>query len=85
VAESINMAGKSALWITIALRMVFSKVMQDILGALNFMQLVIYVPLINIKFPATALILYGEIISIVSFDLLPSDDLYPGWFNLPET
>ena len=52
---------------------------------MGFMQLVVFMPLFDIKFPHTALILYGKIISIVTFDILPTDDLYSpfAWFQSP--
>jgi hypothetical protein len=44
---------------------------------MGFMQLVVVMPLLDVKFPPTALILFGQIISIVTFDILPTDDFYP--------
>lgn len=52
---------------------------------MGFMQLVVFMPLLDVKFPPTALILYGKIINIVTFDILPTDDIYPYIFNLPES
>jgi hypothetical protein len=49
------------------------------------MQLIIYIPLINVRFPGLARLLFESIISIVCFDLLPTDDLYPVWFGIPES
>jgi len=57
-----------------AFRIVYSQAMAQILGVLCFMQLVVYLPLIGVKFPPSALMLYEKIISIISFDLLPTDD-----------
>jgi hypothetical protein len=39
-------------------RIVSNGALAEILGVLGFMQLVVYLPLIDVKFPATANILY---------------------------
>ena len=52
---------------------------------MGFMQLVVFMPLLDVKFPPTALILYEKIITIVTFDVLPTDYFYPYIFNLPES
>ena len=59
--------------------------MNQILGTIAFLQLIVYLPLVDIKFPPTALILYEQIISFVTFDLLPTDDWFPVWFDIRET
>jgi hypothetical protein len=59
--------------------------MAELLGVFSTMQLVVYLPLINIKFPKVALIFWGQIIEVIAFDLIPTDDLYPVWFGLVET
>ena len=48
------------------------------------MQLVVYLPLISVKFPATANMLYKEIVKITTFDILPTDDFYPYLFSFNE-
>jgi hypothetical protein len=59
--------------------------MAEILGTLTFMQLVIYMPLINVHFPGLARVLYESMVSLVCFDLFPTDDWYPAWFDIKET
>jgi hypothetical protein len=61
--------------------MVFKHAMAELLGMFCIIQLIIYFPLIHVKFPSTALKLNEAIISVVAFDLLPTDDLYPVWFG----
>jgi hypothetical protein len=65
-------------------RLLFSGAMNEILGMMGFLQLVIYLPLLAVKFPPIALLLYNQITDIVTFDLLPCDYLYPLIFNFPE-
>jgi hypothetical protein len=49
------------------------------------MQDLVYFPLSTVPFPATTMLLYQQVIEIVVFDILPTDDWYPVWFNLPTT
>lgn len=56
--------------------------MNQILGTITFLQLIVYLPLVDIKFPPTALILYEQILTFVSFDLLPTDEWFPVWFDI---
>jgi len=39
-------------------------------------------PLIDVKLPATATLLNGPLMEIATFDLLPTDEIYPIIFNL---
>jgi hypothetical protein len=83
-AATVAAGGKTGLWIMFVLRLLFRGVMAEIIGMLGFMQLVIYLPLITVKFPATANILFKQLTSIVTFDLVPTDDYYPLMFDFPE-
>jgi hypothetical protein len=51
--------------------------MAEILGMLGFLQLIVYLPLIDVKFSPTALLLYNALTEIITFDLLPTDTFYP--------
>ena len=55
----------------------FRGAMAEIIGMLGFMQLVVYFPLLSVKFPPIANILYKQLTSIVTFDLIPTDEFYP--------
>jgi len=59
--------------------------MDEVLGMLSFLQLVVYFPLIAVKFPATTSILYNQIISLVTFALIDTDSYFPVIFDLPES
>ena len=42
-------------------------------------------PLLSVQFPANAFMIYDVMISIATFDFLPTDDFYPSFFpELPE-
>ena len=57
-AAAVGAGGKTGLWITFAFRLIFRGAMAEIISMLGFMQLVIYMPLIDVMFPATANILF---------------------------
>ena len=84
IAQTVGTAGKSGLWIMTVVRLVTNGALAEILGVLAFMQLVVYLPLISVKFPATANILYKKIVTITTFDVLPTDALYPTLFSFDE-
>ncbi len=45
-------------------------------GLVNVMQLIVYLPLMNVNFPQNAATLYSALAQISSFNLLPSDKIY---------
>ena len=52
---------------------------------INNLQMVLHAPLINLQFPANAQMIYAIMISVGTFDFLPTDDFYPYFFpKLPE-
>jgi hypothetical protein len=57
--------------------------MNELLGMLLHFQNLVYLPLGKFDFPAISMLLYKEIIEITTFDMFPTDDWYPAWFDLP--
>ena len=47
---------------------------------INNLQIIIHTPLINIQFPGNAFMLYEVMITVATFDILPSDDILPDLF-----
>jgi hypothetical protein len=84
IADTAGKAGEVVLWTQFVLRIFLNGIMDELLGMLGFLQLIIYFPLMDVKFPPTALLLYSQITDIVTFDLLPTDDYYPIIFSFPE-
>jgi len=59
--------------------------LNQVWGMVNNLQIVVHTPLINVQFPANAFLLYDVMISVATFDILPTDDVYPYLFpDLPE-
>jgi hypothetical protein len=64
---------------------VFRGAMNEMIGTMSHMQDLVYLPLSNVRFPATTMYVYSELIEIVTFDIFPTDDWYPIWFDLKTT
>ena len=47
---------------------------------INNLQIIIHAPLINIQFPGNAFMLYEVMITVATFDILPTDDIFPVFF-----
>ena len=59
--------------------------MNTLFGMINFLQIVVFIPMFKTKFPPNALYLFGNLIDVATFDILPTDDYFPIIFDLPET
>ena len=81
-AKALAGGSIALIWLQLMLRFVVQGSMNQILGTITFLQLIVYLPLVDIKFPPTALILYEQILTFVSFDLLPTDEWFPVWFDI---
>lgn len=59
--------------------------LNQVWGMVNNLQIVLHTPLMNLQFPANAFLIYDVMISVATFDILPTDDIYPSFFpDLPE-
>ena len=59
LAKTVGEAGKAGIWLMLIVNIVWSQALGEILGVLSYMQLVVYLPLIDVKFSSTAKILYN--------------------------
>merc|ERR1711957_284761 len=57
--------------------------MNEVWSMINALQLVVYTPLVPVKFPGNATMVFGEVIKIATFDVAPVGDWYPTWFSFP--
>jgi hypothetical protein len=85
LAKTVGAAGEAVTWLMFFVRVVGLGAAAEILGVLGYMQLVVYLPLIDVKFPATAKSLYTVLVTVTTFDVLPrTDDWYPPLFGFDE-
>ena len=64
---------------------VFRGAMNEMISSMGHMQDLVYLPLSNVRFPAPTMIVYSQLIEIVTFEIFPTDDWYPLWFDLKST
>ena len=60
--------------------MFLSGSLNQVWGMINNLQMIIHAPLINIQFPGNAFMLYEVMIPVATFDILPTDDMFPVMF-----
>ena len=54
--------------------------LNQVWGMINNLQMIIHAPLINIQFPGNAFMLYEVMITVATFDILPSETILPAMF-----
>ena len=54
--------------------------LNQVWGMINNLQIIIHAPLINIQFPGNAFMLYEVMITVATFNILPTDDMFPSVF-----
>jgi len=62
------------------LSLVMSFSLQYLWGLINFLQLIVYLPLINVVFPANINMLLSVLISVATFDIVPFIDEISDFF-----
>jgi hypothetical protein len=80
VAEVANSASNGVLASNLVLNIVLSASLQQLWSMVNTQQLVVLMPLWNIKLPANAAMFFGFIMTIAAFDILPTDTFYDTYF-----
>ena len=60
--------------------------LSQVWGMVNNLQMIMHAPLINVQFPGNAFMIYEVMIPIATFEILPTDKIYPLFLpGLPET
>jgi hypothetical protein len=62
----------------------FGATLVSVWGMINFLQLIAFFPLINIKFPSVAYSVFKRMAKIAMFDFLQTENWFPGLFQIPE-
>ena len=52
---------------------------------INVMQIIVSLPLLNLQFPANALLFYNFIVGIANFNIIPTDQLQALMFQITAT
>ena len=64
-------------------QILISGALQPVLEIIRKSQIIVHMNLVNLSIPASASIYYSYLFSIISFSLLPTDDYFDAWFQLP--
>ena len=56
--------------------------LNQIWSMINNLQIAIHSPLINVQFPGNAFMIYEVMITVATFDILPTDDFYPYFLSV---
>ena len=46
--------------------------MQQLWGMINVLQILVHMPLFNVRFPTNVYVIYAAFISLTNFDILPA-------------
>jgi len=65
----------------IAVNLVMSTSLQSVWGAINALQMIIHIPLMNIVLPSNAIIFFETLINMVQMDIIPSERVNDLMFN----
>jgi hypothetical protein len=58
------------------LNLLLSAALNQLVSMVRIMQIVVLIPLFNIRMPGNAALFFGFVMQIVSFDMIPMDELY---------
>ena len=86
LGDIVAVAGKGQLIVVIALQMLGSYKLNQYLGKVRALGLVVHLLLIQLMFPPIMDDFYSGLLEFVNFDLIPTDKLYAwifGWENVP--
>ena len=62
-----------------------SGAMSQVWGMINGLQIIINLPLFNVKFPELSQSMVENMISIATFDVLPSDEVFDATLDADES
>lgn len=58
--------------------------LNNVFGMITGMQLIVHSPLINVQFPANAFILFEELITVATYEILPTQEIFPLFMDMPD-
>ena len=85
--QAVSAAGKStqaATAATLGVNVALSGAMSQVWGMINGMQLLVNLPIFDVTFPALSQQMVDDLITIATFDVMPSDDVFDATLAPPE-
>ena len=83
-ANSIERGAQTVMLGNAVVNIALSGSLNQLWGMINSLQIVVHTPLVDVSFPENAKLVYKQMILVATFDVLPTDDWFPEWFDLPE-
>lgn len=80
VANELAASANSVNVGNVILNTVLSASLNQIWSMINTQQLIVLMPLFNVNIPPNAAVFFGILMSIASFDILPTDKFYAKYF-----
>ncbi|CDW90934.1 UNKNOWN [Stylonychia lemnae] len=84
-SEDTTYAFQKILLGNFALTMILSATLQYLWGMINALQIILHMPLMDVKFPSNTKFVFGQIISISQLDILPEETILNYFFSFPLT
>ncbi|TNV87552.1 hypothetical protein FGO68_gene2096 [Halteria grandinella] len=84
-SQSIKAGATAFVMSNMVLNVVLASSLQYLWGMINVMQLIVHMPLMNLVFPANAVLFYNFIIDISNFDILPVDSMENKLFKFTDS
>ena len=85
--QAVSAAGKStqaATAATLGINVALSGAMSQVWGMINGMQLMVNLPLFDITFPSLSKMMVEDLITIATFDVMPTDQIFEATLHPPE-
>ena len=83
VLTNASLSTKISMYGSFLIQVLISGSLQVIFEMIIKTQIIVHMNLVNIAIPASTSIYYSYLFSIISFSLLPTDDYFDAWFQLP--
>ena len=83
-SRSIQTSGQGAMVLVTALNYLQNFGMNNMLAQVHSLQMITHLMMMQLNYPVTAALFFGSIFEYVTFDILPTDDIYGKVFELVE-
>ena len=80
-AGAISSSGQGAVLIFAVLSFFLKYGMNNVLGQVRSLQLITHLMMMQLNYPASSALFFGQIFEYVTFDLVPTDEIYGEVFD----
>ena len=80
-ATTISNVGKSSLWIFLVLQLFKKVALNNILSQVRCLSTITHMMMMQLSYPAAVQNFYGGLFEFITFDIIPSDDIWDAIFT----